>query len=71
MFQQFIEIQESQQILTGIAPTTQGPRTQLIPELKSIISSWRERLPNKWDDINMWNDLLSWRQHIFTAINAG
>lgn len=34
-----------------------------------MLTTWRERLPNTWDDIIVWNDLLSWRQHIFNAIN--
>ena len=70
MFQQFTELQESQQILTGLSPSQNSPRNQLVQEIKSILGTWRERLPNRWDDINMWNDLLSWRQYIFTAINT-
>ena len=27
-------------------------------ELKRVLQVWRERLPNVWDDINIWNDLL-------------
>jgi len=34
-------------------------------ELKHILSNWRERLPNKWDDISVWNELIMWRNHLF------
>ena len=46
-----------------------GPAQQLITDVKGVVSTWRERLPNKWDDITVWTDLLSWRQHVFGAIN--
>jgi transformation/transcription domain-associated protein len=33
------------------------------------LGTWRERLPNSWDDINIWSEVVAWRQHIFNAIN--
>ena len=34
-----------------------------------MLGTWRDRLPNVWDDINAWQDLVTWRQHIFALIN--
>ena len=40
-----------------------------MPELSSILLTWRERLPNVWEDLPAWNDLVSWRNHMFSHIN--
>ncbi len=45
-------------------------QTQTIPEIKNILTTWRERLPNKWEDVTVWSDVLSWRHHVFALINA-
>ncbi|KAL6045043.1 putative transformation/transcription domain-associated protein [Balamuthia mandrillaris] len=66
-FQQIVELRESAQVIREINANN---RHQAIPEIKNILNTWRERLPNKWEDIIVWNDLLSWRQHVFTLINA-
>jgi transformation/transcription domain-associated protein len=29
--------------------------------MKTIFNKWRDRVPNKFDDIYMWGDLLNWR----------
>lgn len=50
--------------------TVQGPKPQLLSDLKSMLTAWRERLPNRWDDLDQWSDVLAWRQHVFTAING-
>ena len=44
-------------------------RSQSAPELSSILTTWRERLPNRWEDLPAWNDLVSWRNHMFSHIN--
>ena len=36
--------------------------------MKNFLTTWRERLPNKWEDIPVWNDVLQWRNHIFGLI---
>ncbi|KAI8925789.1 hypothetical protein BC831DRAFT_256646 [Entophlyctis helioformis] len=68
-FQQFVELQEAAQIQNNLLSTTASNIDVKSQELKGILQTWRERLPNIWDDINMWSDLVAWRQHIFTAIN--
>lgn len=44
--------------------------SQAIPEIKNILTTWRERLPNEWEDVGVWTDILTWRQHVFTLING-
>jgi transformation/transcription domain-associated protein len=56
-FQQLLELHESHQLLGDSArPLTSS-------ELKAFLSTWRDRVPNKWDDISMWTDILTWRCH--------
>lgn len=69
VFQQFVELQEAQQIYLSLAQTNQANLDTRAAELKSILGTWRDRLPNLWDDINVWSDLVAWRQHVFTAVN--
>lgn len=68
-FQQFLEMQEASQIFSSLMTTTAQNLDQRSADLRSILGTWRERLPNMWDDINVWSDLVAWRQHIFSAIN--
>ncbi|GAA6030453.1 hypothetical protein JCM8097_009114 [Rhodosporidiobolus ruineniae] len=68
-FQQFVELTETQQIFSSLAGTNANNLDTRSNELKSIVGTWRDRLPNLWDDINVWSDLVAWRQHVFSAIN--
>ncbi|KAI8988247.1 hypothetical protein BDF20DRAFT_910766 [Mycotypha africana] len=68
-FQQFLELSEASQIFSSLSNTNAQNLDQRSAELRSILGTWRERLPNTWDDINIWSDLVAWRQHIFSAIN--
>jgi len=64
-FQHIIELYESAKIVKEISG---GNRHTKLPEIKQILKIWRERLPNQWDDISIWTDLLTWRQHVFSLI---
>ncbi|RCI06399.1 hypothetical protein CU098_004433, partial [Rhizopus stolonifer] len=68
-FQQYLELSEASQIFKSLSSTNAQNLDQRSAELRSILGTWRERLPNMWDDINIWSDLVAWRQHIFSAIN--
>ena len=64
VFQQVVELQESSQILVEVNNTARGQHAVpggAVAELKHILQTWRERLPNKWDDISVWNELITWR----------
>ena len=68
-FQQFVELQEATQIFVSLSQTTAANLEKKSSELKMVLQAWRERLPNIYDDINIWSDLIHWRQHVFSAIN--
>ncbi|KAJ3074848.1 hypothetical protein HDU98_010028 [Podochytrium sp. JEL0797] len=68
-FQLYVELQEASQIQENLLQTGVNNIDQKSQELKGILITWRERLPNVWDDINIWSDLVSWRQHIFSMVN--
>ena len=68
-FQQLVELHDAQMICQSLASTTAINLDQKSQELKLLLGTWRDRLPNVWDDINAWQDLVTWRQHIFQLIN--
>lgn len=69
-FQMFVEMYEASSLYSNLG--TGGPslvRPQFLSELKGVLLSWRERLPSKWDDVDLWSDTLAWRQHVFSSLN--
>ncbi|KIY49251.1 hypothetical protein FISHEDRAFT_41474 [Fistulina hepatica ATCC 64428] len=68
-FQQFVELQEAVQIFGSLSATTAQNLERKSSELKMVLQAWRERLPNIHDDIDIWSDLVAWRQNVFHAIN--
>jgi transformation/transcription domain-associated protein len=68
-FQQYVEFMEASQVYTSLLTTNAQNLDIKSQELKRVLQVWRERLPNTWDDINIWNDLVTWRQHAFQVIN--
>ncbi|KAJ1619498.1 FAT domain-containing protein, partial [Pavlovales sp. CCMP2436] len=67
LFQQFQELQESAQLLLELQA---AQRSGLPPELHSILTTWRERLPNEFDPLPAWSELATWRNHMFAHINS-
>jgi transformation/transcription domain-associated protein len=68
-FQQHVELQEASSIYASLATTHAQNLETKSHELKHILQTWRERLPNFFDDINSWSDLVAWRQLVFSSIN--
>jgi transformation/transcription domain-associated protein len=66
-FHRIVELQESAQMLVDI--TTYARQGQL-PPLRNFITTWRERLANKWEEIPVWSDILTWRNHMFSLVTA-
>jgi len=64
-----VELHDAQIICQSLHNTRAENLDQKSSELKLLLGSWRDRLPNVWDDINAWQDLVTWRQHIFQLIN--
>jgi len=69
-FQHLIELHDAQAISRSLSETTAANLDVKSQELKMLLGTWRDRLPNFWDDINAWQDLVTWRQHIFHLINS-
>ena len=68
-FQQLVELHDANVISISLSQTTPNNLDPKSAELKLLLGTWRDRLPNTWDDINAWQDLVTWRQHIFGLIN--
>ncbi|KAI9798642.1 MAG: hypothetical protein M1833_004631 [Piccolia ochrophora] len=68
-FQQLVELHDASVICSSLSQTSQQNLDNKSQELKLLLGTWRDRLPNVWDDINAWQDLVTWRQHIFNIIN--
>ena len=68
-FQQLVELHDANVICNSLSQTNSTNLDQKSQELKLLLGTWRDRLPNVWDDINAWQDLVTWRQHIFQLIN--
>lgn len=68
-FQQYVEFMEASQVYASLLTTNAQNIDNKSQELKRVLQAWRERLPNIWDDISIWNDLITWRQHAFGVIN--
>lgn len=62
--QQIMELQEASQINQDLQ------RKQALPfhDMKSIVKTWRNRLPVIADDLTHWNDVFTWRQHHYQLI---
>ncbi|KAL9111516.1 MAG: hypothetical protein Q9227_004003 [Pyrenula ochraceoflavens] len=68
-FQQLVELHDANVICNSLNLTTGQNLDSKSQELKLLLGAWRDRLPNIWDDINAWHDLVTWRQHVFGLIN--
>lgn len=69
-FQQLVELHDASIICSSLHNTNANNLDVKSGELKLLLGTWRDRLPNLWDDINAWQDLVTWRQHIFGLINT-
>lgn len=68
-FQLIVEISEANTVFANLTATTSQNLNYRSNELKTLLQTWRERLPNLWDDVNIWSDLVAWRGHVFRAVN--
>ncbi|XP_028844478.1 transformation/transcription domain-associated protein isoform X1 [Denticeps clupeoides] len=65
--QQIIELQEAAQINLGLQPANLGRNTSL-HDMKTVVKTWRNRLPIVSDDLSHWSSIFMWRQHHYQAI---
>ena len=69
-FQQLVELHDASIICDSLNGTNERNLDTKSTELKLLLQAWRDRLPNIWDDINAWQDLVTWRQHVFQLVNS-
>jgi transformation/transcription domain-associated protein len=62
MFQQIVEIQESATVVNTMQVAASG---KVNGDLSTIFDTWRHRMPNIWDDMTVWHDILGWRVVVF------
>ncbi|XP_030610387.1 transformation/transcription domain-associated protein isoform X1 [Archocentrus centrarchus] len=65
--QQIIELQEAAQINAGLQTANLGRNTSL-HDMKTVVKTWRNRLPIVSDDLSHWSSIFMWRQHHYQAI---
>ncbi|KAI9995811.1 hypothetical protein PInf_012879 [Phytophthora infestans] len=68
LFHKFVEVKESIQMMEDIKSASAQHAS--LPNLKPSINTWRERLPNKWEPILLWDDILTWRSHMFQVVKT-
>ncbi|RLN91504.1 hypothetical protein BBJ28_00006450 [Nothophytophthora sp. Chile5] len=68
LFHKFVEVKESIQMMADIKAAS--AQHAALPNLKPSINTWRERLPNKWEPILLWDDILTWRSHMFQVVKS-
>jgi len=66
-FHRLVEIRESGQIMTETSNHSTG---RTLPDLKNLLNAWRHRLPNDWEPMSTWEEIFSWRAHMFSAITS-
>ncbi|KAG5177723.1 hypothetical protein JKP88DRAFT_189050 [Tribonema minus] len=69
MFQQIVELRES-----AADTLAQGGHAKPVPHpvdvnFKLVSVAWRDRLPNKWEPLYLWDDIVCWRREVFKAIS--
>ncbi|TDH64928.1 uncharacterized protein CCR75_008854 [Bremia lactucae] len=68
LFHKFVEVNESIQMMQDLKSAS--AQHAALPNLKPSINTWRERLPNKWEPILLWDDILTWRSHMFQVVKT-
>ncbi|CAM9242622.1 unnamed protein product [Chrysoparadoxa australica] len=83
LFHQLVELRESGQLMVEVLNYSQQrtlpalvtflvcsalPSPTPYADFKSVLGTWRERLPNKWDNLSIWDDIFCWRTEVFQVI---
>ena len=66
-FHRLVELRESGQIMVE---TKSHSNRRTLPDLKNLLSAWRHRLPNEHDGMSKWDEIFSWRLHMFRSITS-
>jgi len=63
-FHKLIELKESKKLLESEQKSEHN-----LELFKTISSAWRERLPNTWERITIWSDILQWRVKLYETLS--
>jgi len=66
-FHRLVEFRESGQIMVE---TMKHSNRRTLPDLQNLLTAWRHRLPNNFDTISDWDDIITWRSHMFGSITS-
>jgi len=66
-FHRLVEIRESGQIMVETNNHSTG---KTLPDLKNLLNAWRHRLPNDEEELTVWDEIFTWRAHMFNAITS-
>mmetsp|Transcript_5035 Transcript_5035/g.15290 ORF Transcript_5035/g.15290 Transcript_5035/m.15290 type:complete len:1836 (+) Transcript_5035:6483-11990(+) len=65
LFHELIEVHESGQLLHE---ALEHARSRTRPDIRVLVQTWRNRLPNLWDTMIAWDNILTWREFCFAFI---
>lgn len=52
----------------GLGGPSPGAASATATHLHNLVRFWRDRLPNTWDPLNEWDDVLYWRLQVFQKV---
>eukprot|EP00871_Galdieria_phlegrea_P000035 jgi/Galph1/1031/GphlegSOOS_G5851.1 len=66
----FDMLKESSRILTELSSFARNKvfEDSRLEKILQILTAWKERLPNEWDYLSFWNELITWRIHMHTVL---
>ena len=65
MFQLAIESSEGGRNMIRDARNPRGDAEKWLAEIKAAVNIWRDRLPNEYESISVWKDILENRNFIY------
>ena len=63
-FQQLVEVQEAAAVVSAL----QSSSGKSAADVSTTFDTWRHRMPNMWDDMGVWHDVLGWRLVVFEKL---
>lgn len=70
VFHRVIEMRESTGMIMEVLKQSQKDRSHDFPDLKGILETWRDRLPDVRDDMSVWDATMLWRTNVFQIIQS-
>jgi transformation/transcription domain-associated protein len=61
-FHRLVEIRDAGQVMANFVS---HKTSKMLPDLKDLLNAWRHRLPNVWECLSSWEEILTWRSHFF------